>query len=282
MSILGILDAMRSDRPATERLVWQCLENHANGHRWWRITEEAIAKELSLGLATVSRAVRALIADNIVRVERCKRRPTVFRMVRDYPKTNGQAPPPYGELADHPDGSNAELTTHFDVSTAPTTPELTTQTDGSSSELTTQTDHSTPELTHQIDRSLESTSKTPPKKKGPPGSRAGARPRTPLPEQWQPSVALVAFGAGLGLAEREVRLAADRMRDWSIGDGKLKADWDATFRNWLRRDASEPRRRPEHAMSKHEQIRRAGNLGTFLGPLHDDLPEQSFLRLVAT
>jgi len=118
------------------------------------------------------------------------------------------------------------------------------------------------------------------------GARAARRHPTPLPEAWQPSVAACDLGHSLGLSQADVAMAADRMRDWSIGDGKLKADWDATFRNWLRKDASEPRRRPEHAMSKHEQIRRAGNLGTFLSPLpyeetFEHPPQGSFLRVVS-
>lgn len=28
---------------------------------------------------------------------------------------------------------------------------------------------------------------------------------------------------------------AVKMRDWAAAEGKVKKDWDATFRNWLRR-----------------------------------------------
>lgn len=285
MSILGILDAMRSDRAPAERLVWMCLENHADPRRCWRMTEQAIAAELKLGRNTVTRAIRALATDGILEVERHIRRPTLFRLLRVYSKTNGHGEPSEAELTTHYGDSSGELAPQFGDSTV----ELTTQNgDSTASEsvhppdLTPQFGDQTPKLTPQNGDSVDSTSKTPPGKEGR-GARAARRHPTPLPEAWQPSVAACDLGHSLGLSQADVAMAADRMRDWSIGDGKLKADWDATFRNWLRKDASEPRRRPEHAMSKHEQIRRAGNLGTFLGPMpRDDLPEQSFLRLVAT
>ena len=37
-----------------------------------------------------------------------------------------------------------------------------------------------------------------------------------------------------------VQRSADRMVDWAKGGGNCKVDWEATFRNWLRKDAEEP------------------------------------------
>ena len=196
MSVAGILEAMRSPRPLAERLVWQCLENHANGARFWPMSEEAIARELSLGVATVARAVRALVADNIVRAERHKRRPTVFFMLRDYGKPNGQYPPQTGDLTHQNDWSSAtetpeiinaepELTTQNDGSTGDlrhqndgSTHQLTTQNDGSSQPrqlaLTHQNDRLSPELTHQNDRTSYPPVKNPPERKEePPTPQAG-------------------------------------------------------------------------------------------------------------
>lgn len=70
------------------------------------------------------------------------------------------------------------------------------------------------------------------------GGRAG-KPRspTPLPAHWQPSVVLMQFGLSHGLTEAGVRRAADQMRDWSLSGDHRKADWDATFRMWIRREA---------------------------------------------
>jgi hypothetical protein len=84
MSVLGLLDAMRSDMPAPNRLVWQCLENHANGNRWWPMTLEQIAAELHLSVQIVTRAVKALEEERIIRREFHRRRPTVFHMLRLY------------------------------------------------------------------------------------------------------------------------------------------------------------------------------------------------------
>jgi hypothetical protein len=88
MSVAGLLDAMRAPVCPATRLVWMCLENHANGHRWWRMTEKQIADELSLSAATVARAIGWLASreQKIIRVERQKRRPTVFHMLRSYLK----------------------------------------------------------------------------------------------------------------------------------------------------------------------------------------------------
>ena len=204
MSVAGILEAMRSPRPLAERLVWQCLENHANGARFWPMSEEAIARELSLGVATVARAVRALVADNIVRAERHKRRPTVFFMLRDYGKPNGQYPPQTGDLTHQNDWSSAaetpeiadakpKLTTQNDGSTGDlshqndgSTHYLTTQNDGSSQPpqlaLTHQDDRSSPELTHQNDRTSYPPVKNPPerKKEPPDPPRGGGRLIDPL------------------------------------------------------------------------------------------------------
>jgi len=127
MSIAGILDATRSKRPAGERLVWLCLENHANGHRFWRMTFEAIAAELQIGIRTVRRAVAQLEADEIIEGERHKRRPSVFHMKRAYAKPNGHTPNSHGNLSGQTDPSTTQ----------------------SHAELRGQNDHSTEELTGQ-------------------------------------------------------------------------------------------------------------------------------------
>lgn len=84
MSIAGVLDAMRSDRPLSERLVWQCLENHANGARFWAISIANIASELHLHVGTVCDAIRRLEADGIIRARRGFRQITTYFMLRTY------------------------------------------------------------------------------------------------------------------------------------------------------------------------------------------------------
>ena len=253
MSIAGILDAMRSERPPAERLVWQCLENHANGHRCWAITEQAMADELKLGVATVARAVRALDADKIIEMVRFKRRPTLFKMLRNYPKPNGQHPPPPDDLTHQNDQSTGviepELTTQndqstyhlthqSDQSTAPLFAELTTQSDQPTPELTHQNDASTPELTHQIDQTSNPPVRTH-QEENPPVRRASApkpRPKS-LPDGWQPHPRSFALGFELGLSREQVLSEADQMRDWASHKGETGLDWNARFNRWLRTTA---------------------------------------------
>lgn len=249
MSIAGILDAMRSDRHLAERLVWQCLENHADTFRCWSITEQAIADELKIGVATVSRAVRALEADNIIDLERSKRRPTKFRMLRNYPKPNGQHPPSPDDLTTHGDISTDELTTHGDVSTdtmthqddKSTTPqpvELIHHGERSISLLTYQDDASSPELTHQDDKTSNPPVRTH-QEENPPERRASApkpRPKS-LPDGWQPHARSFALGFELGLSREEVLVEADQMRDWASHKGETGLDWNARFNRWLRETA---------------------------------------------
>jgi hypothetical protein len=144
MSVAGLLDAMRAcgptdkRRPTSYRLVWMCLENHANGHRVWRMTERDIAAELQIGINTVSRAIHGLIADGIVEVDRFKRRPSVFRMLKSYAKPNGKGPHSHGDLTPQNGPSTQDLNTQNGGSTTPPRKYLTPQIDPSTTELTPQ------------------------------------------------------------------------------------------------------------------------------------------------
>ena len=63
--------------------------------------------------------------------------------------------------------------------------------------------------------------------------RTGPARKAPLPADWVPGPELCAMAAGLGV---DPQRAADSMRDWAAANAERKADWDATFRNWVRRD----------------------------------------------
>lgn len=56
----------------------------------------------------------------------------------------------------------------------------------------------------------------------------------PLPDLWRPNEDHESLAAELGL---DVQYEAARMRDWALAEGATKKDWDATFRNWLRKSA---------------------------------------------
>lgn len=85
MSVAGLLDAMRSDLTPATRLVWMCLENHANGERFWSVSVANLATELSLSEDSVSRAVCELAKRKVLRLERHRWSPTTYYMLRAYP-----------------------------------------------------------------------------------------------------------------------------------------------------------------------------------------------------
>lgn len=89
----------------------------------------------------------------------------------------------------------------------------------------------------------------------PPPPPAGAGRGTRLPEDWQPSEALVAFAVGMHLDP--VHLAANFRDYWHAVPGQRgrKADWSATWRVWCRKEAE---RTARHASTRkptqHERV----------------------------
>lgn len=58
---------------------------------------------------------------------------------------------------------------------------------------------------------------------------------TRFPDNFEPDIQ---FALKHGLTEKEAWTEVDKMRDWSIsasGQKGVRADWDATWRNWIRR-----------------------------------------------
>lgn len=56
------------------------------------------------------------------------------------------------------------------------------------------------------------------------------------PDDWQPSRADLEWAIDKGFDGAYVNEVTEQMIDWSRGSGKKKADWSATWRNWLRRE----------------------------------------------
>ncbi len=69
-----------------------------------------------------------------------------------------------------------------------------------------------------------------------PGKATKARGARPIPTDWTPDLAHAEDARRLGL---DLGDQANRMRDWAIGKGVRRTDWDAVFRNWLRRAADD-------------------------------------------
>lgn len=86
------------------------------------------------------------------------------------------------------------------------------------------------------------------KKKGGEGAGAPPRPRVAsrLADDWSPSEDDVKSAYDDGLDESEVRREFAKFKDfWRAKPGKdgMKLDWNATFRNWMRRAADDKRQR---------------------------------------
>jgi hypothetical protein len=64
---------------------------------------------------------------------------------------------------------------------------------------------------------------------------------TTLPDNWTPSQADEAYGQELGLTREQIADHAEDMRLWAGANANRavarKADWSATFKKWMRREA---------------------------------------------
>jgi hypothetical protein len=244
--IAGILDAMWSDYPLAARVIWQCLENHANGDRFWRMTHQEIAAELHLSLDTVNGSVAFLERERIIRCVRQKRRPTTFYMVRSY--ATGATKPRH----------EAEIERRI-------TPDLMTEIPSSSAELMTEfpLTKSPPVRIHQEGRESAPASPTPTPQAAPPspspppvvvvgveGKQASCQeqggadrpepptaPRSARKTAWPedqppPGVRELVIAAGYG---GEVVQA---MGDWCRDRAHRSADWPAWARRWIAREGT--------------------------------------------
>lgn len=63
----------------------------------------------------------------------------------------------------------------------------------------------------------------------------------PLPDDWRPNEKHYELAASLGFGRESTDAEAEKMRDWSRAKGKRAncADWNARFRNWLRKAAED-------------------------------------------
>lgn len=54
-------------------------------------------------------------------------------------------------------------------------------------------------------------------------------------DKWEPSVPTWLAVKDLGFSDDDQNFMLAEMRDWATANGKLKKDWDATYRNWARK-----------------------------------------------
>ena len=69
---------------------------------------------------------------------------------------------------------------------------------------------------------------------------------TRLSETWIPTGKDIAYAESLGMSEDQITLEAEKFRDyWTAlpGQRALKLNWEATWRNWVRKDYGKNRRR---------------------------------------
>jgi hypothetical protein len=252
--IAGILDAMRTSYTPATRIVWQCIENHANSARFWSMTDRAIADEVHFSVDTVSRSLGTLERDGILRCVRRKRRPTTFYVLRSYP--SGCPRPPKArqrsmalELPPLDAGDGAELTPQ----PADSNPKLSPQ---NPETLNPPVQNPTEEgregarlFADEVERHLEQSDPTPAQvaDKGEPRpeqpDRASAqlppqkreRPRiAPPPADWKPSSDDCAYARSLGLDPAE--MAVDMVAYYRAAGECPWPTYSAAYRAWCRRE----------------------------------------------
>lgn len=72
--------------------------------------------------------------------------------------------------------------------------------------------------------------------------------RVALPDDWEPDARTWQLADELGFTSQEAWDQLERMRDWAKnadGSKGRKSDWNAAFRNWLKRTADERRSKPQ-------------------------------------
>lgn len=71
------------------------------------------------------------------------------------------------------------------------------------------------------------------------GRKPKRRQAIALPENWQPNTNHFSAGRKLGLSDERLSTKADDLRIWARANDIRKADWDATFHGFLRREADQ-------------------------------------------
>lgn len=72
-----------------------------------------------------------------------------------------------------------------------------------------------------------------------PKPKKKSRARSKMTQDWEPSESPKALAREYGFTRSQWSETLDDFRDYWVGNGKIKADWDATLRSWIRRKAGD-------------------------------------------
>ena len=94
-----------------------------------------------------------------------------------------------------------------------------------------------PETETELEAETEKEKVAPSLRSGGAPARRRRKPGMPLPEDWRPTEASRDRARSLGFPETKIDDIAEDLRVWANGKGEIRADWDATFDGFVRRDA---------------------------------------------
>jgi hypothetical protein len=276
MCIAGLLDAMRSSLPAGARIVWMCLENHADREtRKWRMSLDHIVAEVNLSIEAVVRAVRLLEAQGIIRGQRDGpgRNATTWHMLRSYvesPQNEGIKAPKKPRKKRGLTRQETPQNEGIEKAAIPAKSGVSTP---QSAGISRFPPHTPPFLTHQNPPEGETLCVSVPTAAAP--AREAAKDTHTLPPDWEPSAKTIQRLLNLGLSCDEVGTEAERFRGWALGGNHRKADWENFFVAFV---LDSPRGRRQQAATA--VIRKA--VGSLLIPNIDpeEEPRTGRLRLV--
>ena len=80
-----------------------------------------------------------------------------------------------------------------------------------------------------------------------------AKRKTRLADDWFPTDANLLYAQNQGMDHAEIQKQVDLFRDHWVANGGVKLDWDATWRNWIRR-APEFSRSPGRANGRNGKV----------------------------
>lgn len=224
----------------TDVRVLAALGTFTNRQGWCRPSQTTIAKRIGLNRSTVNVSIKALVAAGYVQTVKQARdngaqTVSLYRVLMDLP-----APEAVDEMTE-----GAEILDFEPVVHANTTAVSKDNTQGVAATGPKQPQNTDPTVSQDNTPPLAGT--TPPVVHGqhrtfPLETKKLVSGPVRLPGNWSPRQAEVQFGVQGGLSEAEVHAAAEHMRDWAEANNKRKANWDLTFRNWLRTAISDAKR----------------------------------------